>query len=80
MIGVLEAINPMPRFFDPDALLVMTGLGSLAGTTIQNAHLPRSLQPAHQRYRELFEDSIDPILITDWDGQGRWKPTARPSS
>jgi NtrC-family two-component system sensor histidine kinase KinB len=26
------------------------------------------LQAAHQRYRELFEDSIDSMLITDWEG------------
>jgi NtrC-family two-component system sensor histidine kinase KinB len=47
----------------------MTGLGSLAGTTIQNAQFFERLQKAHQRYRELFEDSVDPILITDWDGR-----------
>ncbi|HSM72872.1 MAG TPA: GAF domain-containing protein [Anaerolineales bacterium] len=68
VIGVLEAINPISRSFDPDALLVMTGIGGLAGTTIQNAQLFERLQAAHQRYRELFEDSIDPMVITDWDG------------
>jgi PAS domain S-box-containing protein len=69
VIGVLQAINPVAKMFDPDALLVMTGLGSLAGTTIQNARLFERLQEAHQRYRELFEDSIDLILITDWNGK-----------
>ena len=69
VIGVLQAINPVAKMFDPDALLVMTGLGSLAGTTIQNARLFERLQAAHQRYRELFEDSIDLILMTDWDGK-----------
>jgi len=69
VIGVLQAINPVAKMFDPDALLVMTGLGSLAGTTIQNARLFERLQEAHQRYRELFEDSIDLILITDWGGK-----------
>jgi adenylate cyclase len=66
VIGVLMAINPISGALDPDALLVMTGLGSLAGTTIQNAQFLERLQKAHQRYRELFEDSVDPILITDW--------------
>lgn len=69
VIGVLEAINPVSGSFDPDALVVMTGLGSLAGTTIQNAELFDRLQKAHQHYRELFEDSVDTILITDWDGK-----------
>jgi PAS domain S-box-containing protein len=68
VIGIIEAINPITNTFDPDALLVMTGIGGLAGTTIQNAQLFEKLQAAHQRYRELFEDSIDPMLITDWKG------------
>jgi len=68
VIGVLEAINPISKVFDPDALLVMTGIGGLAGTTIQNAQLFERLQAAHKRYRELFEDNIDPMVITDWDG------------
>lgn len=68
VIGVLEAINPVSGMFDPDALLVMNGIGSMAGTNIQNAELFEKLEAAHQRYRELFETSIDPIFITDWQG------------
>jgi PAS domain S-box-containing protein len=45
------------------------GIGGLAGTTIRNAQLFEQLQNAHQRYRELFEESIDPIFITDWFGK-----------
>ena len=69
VIGVLEAINPISGAFDPDAMVVMAGLGSLAGTTIQNAKFLNRLQKAHRRYRELFEDSVDTILITDWEGK-----------
>ena len=68
MIGVLEALNPKRGFFDPDTLLMLTGIGSLAGTAIRHAQLFEQLQSAHQSYRELFEDSIDPIFITDWKG------------
>lgn len=68
VIGVLEAINPVSGVFDPDALLVMNGISSMAGTNIQNAQLFEKLEAAHRRYRELFETSIDPILITDWEG------------
>ncbi len=68
VIGVMQALNPLDKIFDPDALLVLTGIGSLAGTAIRHAQLFESLQAAHQRYRELFEDSIDPILITNWEG------------
>ncbi len=70
VIGVLEAINPVNnKSFDPDALLVLTGFGALAGTTIQNAQLFESLDVARKRYRDLFEDSIDPIVITDLQGR-----------
>jgi PAS domain S-box-containing protein len=68
VLGIIEAINPIAKSFDPDALLVMTGIGGLAGSTIQNAQLFERLQAAHQRYQELFEDSIDAMLITDWEG------------
>ena len=69
VIGVLEAINPVSGSFDPDAMIVMTGLGNLAGTTIQNAELFDRLQNTHEHYRQLFEDSVDSILITDWEGR-----------
>jgi PAS domain S-box-containing protein len=68
VIGALEVINPKQGEFDPDALPVLTGIGSLAGTAIRHAQLFERLQAAHQSYRELFEDSIDPILVTNWDG------------
>jgi NtrC-family two-component system sensor histidine kinase KinB len=68
VIGVLEALNHEPAGFDPDALFVLTGIGSLAGTAIRHAQLFEQLQATHQRYRQLFEDSIDSILITDWSG------------
>jgi NtrC-family two-component system sensor histidine kinase KinB len=69
VIGVLEALNPQQGVFDPDALQVLSGIGGLAGTAIRHAELFERLEAAHQRYRELFEDSIDPILITDWEGR-----------
>ncbi len=68
IIGVMQAINPISGVFDPDALLVMTGIGSLAGTTIQNAQLFERVEETQKRYYELFNDSIDPILISDWNG------------
>lgn len=68
IIGVLEAINPVGKSFDPDALIVLSGLGALAGTIIQNARLFDSLDQAHKRYRDLFDDSIDPIVISDLSG------------
>lgn len=68
IIGVLEAINPHSGAFSFDALLVLTGIGSLAGSSIQNAQLFEEVQLAHNRYHNLFDNSIDPIVITDFDG------------
>lgn len=68
VIGVLEALHPEPGGFDDDALFVLTGIGSLAGTAIRHAQLFEQVQMTQQRYRELFEDSVDSILITDWVG------------
>ncbi len=45
VIGVLEVINPTAGEFDPDDLLVLTGLGSLAGTSIQNAQQFERMDP-----------------------------------
>lgn len=71
VIGVLEAFNPTEGAFDTDTLFVMSGIGALAGTAIHNARLFERLEAAHQRYRDLFENSVDPILITNWYGQIR---------
>jgi len=65
VVGVLEAINPYNRYFESDALQVLSGIGSLAGSSIQNAQLYEDLQITHSRYHDLFENSIDPIIITD---------------
>ena len=65
VIGILEAINPVDGYFDLDALEVLTGIGSLAGTAINHARLYEQVQTTQQRYLELFQDSIDPIIISD---------------
>ncbi|MEE9188915.1 MAG: GAF domain-containing protein [Anaerolineales bacterium] len=69
VIGILEAINPIDGKFDPDALEVLTGIGSLAGTAIYHARLYEQVQSTQQRYLELFQDIIDPILISDRDSK-----------
>ncbi|MCD6401453.1 MAG: GAF domain-containing protein [Anaerolineales bacterium] len=69
VIGILEAINPKEKQFDPDALLVLRGIGSLAGSALRNAQLYEYLEAAQQRYYDLFEESADNILITDMQGR-----------
>ncbi len=65
LIGVVQALNPFEGSFDPDTLTVLSGIGSLAGTAIRHARLFEQLQAAHERYRDLYNSSIDAILITD---------------
>lgn len=68
VIGVLEAINPLSSPFNQDALVVLSGIGGLAGSAIRHAQLFEHLEAAHQRYRDLFEDNANSIVITDLDG------------
>jgi PAS domain S-box-containing protein len=69
LVGVLTIVHPRPNHFQPDQFSLLQTIADLAGMAIYNAALYASLQASNQRYQELFEDSIDPILITDWNGQ-----------
>lgn len=69
LLGVITLVHPTPGFFTAEHLELVQAIADQAGTAIRNAQLFESLQSAHRRYRELFEDSIDPILITDMKGQ-----------
>jgi len=68
ILGVLEAMNPLSGQFQADALQVLSGIGSLAGSSIRNAQLYEDLEITHSRYHDLFENSVDPIIITDLQG------------
>jgi PAS domain S-box-containing protein len=68
VIGVIETLNPESAFTQAD-LVVLKGIGSLAGTAIQHARLFEEVQIAHHRYRNLFERSVDPIIVTNLEGK-----------
>ncbi len=68
IIGVLEAINPARGKMDQQEIEILMGIAGLAGTAISHARLFSETQAARRRYASLFEDSIDPILITDLRG------------
>ncbi len=76
LVGVLTLVHPQPGFFTPDHLELLQSIGDQAGIAIHNARLYELLQAATRRYRELFENSIDPILITDSRARSS-KSTAR---
>jgi two-component system, NtrC family, sensor histidine kinase KinB len=69
LVGVLTLVHPEPGFFTQDHLNLLQSIGDQAGIAVYNARLYDSLQAATQRYRELFEHSIDPILVTDLAGK-----------
>ena len=68
-IGVLCVTDPKERVFEPSDLAVLKDTGGMAGTAIRHAQLFESVQAARRRYHELFEDSVDPILVTDRHGR-----------
>jgi PAS domain S-box-containing protein len=68
VIGVLEAVNPRHGVFLPEQVELLIGIAGLAGTAIAHAQLFEETQEARQRYAALFEDNVDPILISDLAG------------
>ena len=69
LVGVLTLVHPTPNAFTSGHLDLMQAIADQASIAVFNARLYNDLQNAHQRYRELFEESIDPIFITDWEGR-----------
>lgn len=69
LIGVLEALNPSRAAFGSEQVDLLVGIAGLAGTAINHAQLFADTQAAHERYAGLFNDSIDPIIITDLTGK-----------
>lgn len=69
LVGVITLVHPQPGYFTTAHLDLVKAIADQAGAAIRNAQLYESLQAAHRRYRELFEDSIDSILITEWNGK-----------
>ncbi len=69
LAGVLTLVHASPHFFTQEHLQLLQAIADLAGIAVRNAHLYASVEKAQRRYRELFEDSIDPILLTDWQGK-----------
>jgi PAS domain S-box-containing protein len=69
LTGVLTLVHARPHFFTEEHLQLLQAIADLAGIAVRNAHLYASVEQAQRRYRELFEDSVDPILLTDFEGR-----------
>jgi len=68
VVGVIEALNPGTVPFDQHAVDLLTGLAGLAASAIDNARLFARVRSAESRYEGLFENSVNPIIITDLEG------------
>lgn len=68
IVGVLTLVHPQPGFFTREHVELVQAIADIAGIAVRNAQLYQSNQEARQRYHELFEDSIDPIVLTGWNG------------
>lgn len=69
LVGVLTIVHPQPDFYSQEDFNLLQGVADLCGSAIGNSRLFESLKSANRRYRELFDDSIDPIFITDMEGE-----------
>ncbi len=67
-IGVIEALNPREGHLDESDLRLLMNVAALAASAIQNARHFTRARDAEQRYASLFENSADPIAITDASG------------
>ncbi|MCC6148108.1 MAG: GAF domain-containing protein [Anaerolineaceae bacterium] len=69
LVGILTIVHSTPNFFNSDHLALLQAIADQAGIAISNALLYNSLQSATRRYRELFEENINPLIVTTWSGE-----------
>lgn len=68
VLGTIQAINPVDGRFNSQDLSVLVSLANIASSAIANAKQYKRAQIAESRYMSLFQDSVDPIILTDVDG------------
>ena len=68
VLGTIQAINPRQGTFTEDDLNLWVNLANLASSALANAQQFARTQAAEERYLSLFEDSVNPILLTDLEG------------
>lgn len=69
LVGVLTLVHAQTNFFTPAHLALLQAIADLAGIAVRNASLYHAIQEEQRRYHELFEDYIDPIFISTWEGK-----------
>lgn len=68
VLGTIQAINPIQNNFAKQDLELLVNLANIASIALANAQQFARTQAAEARYMNLFQDSIDPIIITDLNG------------
>jgi PAS domain-containing protein len=68
LVGVLTLVHARPNFFSESHFTLLQAIADLASIAIRNAQLNGSVEAAQRRYYVLFDDSIDPVLISSPDG------------
>lgn len=69
LVGVLTIVHSSVNFFTDEDISLQRAIADMAGIAIQNAELFKEARSARERYYDLFEESIDPIIITDLQGK-----------
>lgn len=69
VLGTVQAINPIDGTFTEEDLDVLVNLANIASTAIANAQQYARTVAAESRYTSLFQDTVDPIILTDMRGR-----------
>lgn len=65
MLGTIQAINPVQGSFTSEDLELLVNLASIASSALANAKQFARTQAAEARFTRLFQDSVDPIILTN---------------
>jgi PAS domain S-box-containing protein len=68
LMGVLTIVQSSTYFFNEEQVSLQKAITEIASIAIYNAELYQDVENAHQRYYRLFEESIDPIFVTNLQG------------
>ncbi|MCA9979675.1 MAG: GAF domain-containing protein, partial [Anaerolineales bacterium] len=70
VLGTIQAINPAEKsYFTNEEMQLLVNLANLASSAMANAQQFNRTQAAENRYMGLFQDNIDPIILTDKVGR-----------
>ena len=69
VLGTIQAVNPSKGPFTQRDLTLLVNLANIASSALANAQQYAQTVAAEKRYMNLFQDSIEPILLSDVQGQ-----------